>query len=416
MEKLSIIVPVFNKENYLKKTINSILSQTYTDIELILIDDGSTDKSRNICDDFSLLDNRIKVYHQKNRGSRITRIVGVQKATSKYVAFVDADDWIEADTFEKLMKAVAEHHADITTGAYVIDTEDGIKDKFNYSKELMLDSHAGLIELFSGEKFNWSMCNKVYKKSLFSKIDITELSDESYGEDTYFNYIVFRKSKNIFYTPNFGYHYVYRKNSLMNSSFCKRRFVYIKQWKDIIEDCGKRGEEETANVVIQLLLTEGMSIVDKAYEIYGRDDSDVRYFMNLIYDFASITPGQERLCKQISWKKRTTVELKELYLNRDLELKEALMGNSKIYIYGAGKIANEVASFLEDKGLDYSPIVSKSEGNIFRNKLVKNYRDVDINQNDILILALSEKNKEEVEKTINPIGRVLDFGKYSSLY
>ena len=111
--KLSIIVPVYQAGKYLEKCIKSILDQTFTDFELILVDDGSNDGSEKICDDYAKKDARIKVIHQKNQGVSSARNAGMNCAEGDYIAFVDADDWIETDMFEQCMDAMEQHKVDI---------------------------------------------------------------------------------------------------------------------------------------------------------------------------------------------------------------------------------------------------------------------------------------------------------------
>ena len=104
VKMLSVIVPVYNAENYLNKCIDSILAQTYNDIEVILVDDGSTDSSLNICQEFAKRDNRVKVFHKSNGGSTSAYILGIEESVGSYITFVDSDDWIEPSMYEKMLK------------------------------------------------------------------------------------------------------------------------------------------------------------------------------------------------------------------------------------------------------------------------------------------------------------------------
>lgn len=110
---ISVIVPVYNAEKYLRRCIESILCQTYGDIELLLINDGSTDESGHICDEYGLKDSRVKVYHKQNEGVSHTRNFGLNLARGEWITFVDADDWIEFDVYEKVLTRVQEEKADI---------------------------------------------------------------------------------------------------------------------------------------------------------------------------------------------------------------------------------------------------------------------------------------------------------------
>lgn len=415
MEKITIIISIYNTEKVIRKTLDSILEQTYSAFELVLIDDGSTDESGRICDFYAKRDDRIKVIHQDNLGTRKSRLLGVQVSTCKYVTFIDGDDWVEADTIEKLMKQAKEYKSDIIIGSYVVEDENGIVCKFSVSEPSVMNSCTGIFNMFVGKNFNWSMCNKVYKKELFDDIDINTLSNESYGEDTFYNYLLFRKAKKICYIPNAGYHYVVRSDSLTHKPFSKRQFVYIDQWIDIINDCRIRGDLDIVNAVSNLLLTDGMTIINKAQTIYGRDDEDTQKAAQQIINAVDANYPNRYLYKNALWSSKTTSALASFYKCRKEELKKLLNDDSKIYLYGAGRIATEVAIFLEENKVDYFPVVTNTNGELFRCKYVKNYSEVILNEKDIVILALSEKNKNEVIDNIKH-GNVLDFGKYSMYY
>ena len=128
---LSITMPVYNVEKYLRKGIESVLKQTFNDFELIIIDDGSTDTSGYICDRYMEKDSRIRVVHQVNQGLVSAREKAVDLARGRYIAFVDPDDWIEKDFFEKILNNMLKVDADIGIGGYVLDYgEAGVKKNF----------------------------------------------------------------------------------------------------------------------------------------------------------------------------------------------------------------------------------------------------------------------------------------------
>ena len=122
---ISIVVPIYNMEKYLDKCVNSIISQTYKNIEIILVDDGSTDLSYDICEKYKKLDNRIKVYHKTNGGLSDAKNFGIKHASGKYIGFVDSDDWIEPMMYEILYKNIKEKNADIAICGRYIDYENG---------------------------------------------------------------------------------------------------------------------------------------------------------------------------------------------------------------------------------------------------------------------------------------------------
>ena len=119
MDKLiSVIVPVYNVEKFLDKCISSIVNQTYKNLEIILIDDGSTDESVQICDKWQEKDNRVRLTHKENTGVSDTRNIGLEKTTGEYICFVDSDDYIEPDYIENLYKSLTENNADIASITY----------------------------------------------------------------------------------------------------------------------------------------------------------------------------------------------------------------------------------------------------------------------------------------------------------
>ena len=113
MPEISVIVPVYNCEKYIGKCIESILNQTFKDLELILIDDGSADESGKICDEYKIQDKRVKVIHEKNSGVSIARNVGINVAKGKYIGFVDSDDYLAPDMYESLYENLMKSHADV---------------------------------------------------------------------------------------------------------------------------------------------------------------------------------------------------------------------------------------------------------------------------------------------------------------
>lgn len=178
MKQLSIIVPVFNAEQYLPECLSSILSQTYNDYELLLVDDGSTDRSGAICEQFCKSHNNIKVIHQNNTGALGARARGVREATGTYVTFPDADDWVDPALYEYMMNDVKEYKADILAAGYTVEREDGTSIPCENAMstgvyDLNLDKELVGKALYSGEFYKpgivASLSNKIVKKDLFTE-------------------------------------------------------------------------------------------------------------------------------------------------------------------------------------------------------------------------------------------------------
>ena len=137
---ISVIVPVYKAEKYLEKCLDSIVGQTYKDLEIILVDDGSPDSSGRICDKYAENDNRIKVIHKKNGGDSSARNAGFKEATGKYIATIDSDDWIELDAYEKMLKKMIENNVDIVRCGFFKDFDDKtLESPFIYPESKKID-------------------------------------------------------------------------------------------------------------------------------------------------------------------------------------------------------------------------------------------------------------------------------------
>lgn len=202
---ISIIVPVYNVKEYLQKCIESILAQTYKNYEVILVDDGSTDGSGRICDDYAIRHNNITVIHQDNKGLSEARNVGIRRASGEVLSFVDSDDWLESCMLEFMITAMQEYNSDIVIcrGRFVnsqnqIEKIIGIDDTrimsgIEATKEILKD-----IDIPS---FAW---NKIYKRTLFDGI---EYPIGRLFEDTATTYKLFYKSQKVVAIPMVGYNY-----------------------------------------------------------------------------------------------------------------------------------------------------------------------------------------------------------------
>lgn len=209
---VSIIMPVYNTEKYLERAIQSIIDQTIENWELILVDDGSTDQSTEICDRYAQKDSRIKSFHQVNSGQGAARNNGLKKANGEYVAFVDSDDWIRSDMLERMIRICDENSADIACCEFFIAYEDGRIDdrtKAEIGPEILNQKDA-VYELLLDRKIQSFPCNKVLKRRLFEGIEFTV---KKHYEDIGTLYKVFLEANTIAIYSVSLYYYFQRKNS-----------------------------------------------------------------------------------------------------------------------------------------------------------------------------------------------------------
>ena len=221
-EIISIIVPVYNVENYLNRCVNSILNQTYKNIEIILINDGSIDKSGDICDYYAQKDNRIKVIHQKNSGVSVARNTGLDIAVGEYITFVDSDDYIEPNYCEILLDVLNKNNADV---AYCSDFSN---QHIDINKEFIWKSK----EYDPVYKTpNYVVWGALYRREVIQNIRFD--NDLYVGEDAYFFAKVVKKSNIIVHIDNPLYHYIYYPNSAYNGEFNVKKFTELECWKRV---------------------------------------------------------------------------------------------------------------------------------------------------------------------------------------
>lgn len=213
--KLSIIVPVYNVESYLEETLQSILKQTFTDFELLLVDDGSTDNSGKICDKYAESDNRIKVVHKENGGVSSARNVGVQNAQGEYVGFVDSDDIISETMYDGLLKVAEKQGADIVQCTHVRNIGELNHDISPQNIEIY-DTVGALKQLYVKYYTNcFSLWSKIYKKEVFSGIKFPE--GRVFEDDEVIPHLIYN-AKKVVMIENAWYCYVERNNSIITGA------------------------------------------------------------------------------------------------------------------------------------------------------------------------------------------------------
>lgn len=181
---ISIIVPVYNTEKYLARCMESILSQTFRDIEIILVDDGSQDGSGKLCDDIALRDERVRVLHQKNAGVSAARNAGIEAARGEWLGFVDSDDWIDAETYATAYKTAIEQNADMVMWGCFLEYGDyNVEEKY----------YEGGFNISDIEKTSYAVMNhavqKLIKKDLLDNFKIRFPENISVAEDLYFSFL-----------------------------------------------------------------------------------------------------------------------------------------------------------------------------------------------------------------------------------
>lgn len=220
LPSISVIIPVYNARDYLKRCLDSVLNQDFTDFEVILVDDGSTDESGGICDEYAERDSRITVYHKKNEGASLARKYGLERAGGEYVTFVDSDDWVAPNYLSTLFRLIKDYNVSISAcGVCRIKEGDTIYDDCKDYKSYFLP-YEQLIPRFYKYEF-WGFPGKLYLRSTLQTL---AFPDATIGEDYYVMAQLFNKERQIAYTEEPLYFYEYHDNSLSHQKLSKRAF------------------------------------------------------------------------------------------------------------------------------------------------------------------------------------------------
>ena len=268
-QTISVIVPVYNVEQYLPQCVDSILSQDYRDLEVILIDDGSTDASGQLCDRYGALDSRVRVIHQKNGGAAAAKNAGLRMASGDYLTFADSDDYLEPGAYSFLMKTLQETNADAVQGSfrecYRNRTEEQriceeILEGCDYLLRFPKDFSCALL---------W---NKLYRRELFDGVFFEEGHKI---DDEYFTYQGFLEPRKVVRTDRIIYNYRKRSSSVMSSPASAERLVL-----DCLDSAAKR-RQKILDCLPQLREAFDENYLDVIWYLSGNEGSTERTLRTL---------------------------------------------------------------------------------------------------------------------------------------
>lgn len=211
-DKISIIIPAYNIENEITRCVESILGQTYHNIEIILVNDGSTDGTLNVLQELSQRDPRIRVINKSNEGVTRARLDGVKAATGDWIGFVDGDDYVEPMMFETLLENAYQYDADISHCGYQMVFPSRVDYYYNTGRVVQQDHITGLKDLLIGAFIEPGLCNKLFKRDLFKKIIESNAMNLEIrnNEDLLMNFYLFREAKKSVFIDRCFYHYIVR--------------------------------------------------------------------------------------------------------------------------------------------------------------------------------------------------------------
>lgn len=290
MVKVSIIVPVYNVEKYIERCLKSLVNQTLKDIEILIINDGTPDNSMKICEKYAKNDNRIKIFNKENEGLGLTRNYGIKRATGEYIAFVDSDDYVDLDYYEKLYNKAVKTSADVCFSNYRINTEKNeiLEDNIRCIpfKDEVIDSNSVLLNMLNVPSDNKNITNymgmsvwrAIYKLDIINSNHILFVSERKYiSEDIVFNFDFLENSKVVSFIRDSFYYYCYNGSSLThiyrNDRFTKNKILINK----LIEKSKEYGkEDELRPGIANLFIDYVRAVIKQEVNNSGKYKKEIR--------------------------------------------------------------------------------------------------------------------------------------------
>lgn len=276
---VSILVPVYNVEAYLPQCVESILSQTYRHLQVVLFDDGSTDHSWDVCCHYAENDNRVECYHQENNGVAETRNHLIEKIRGDYFLFVDSDDWIERDMVESLLSHLLQNDVDFVNCGNVIN--DAICDKSCTTIDVWSQEEA-IYAFLRHKEFRGSLCNKLAKTSLLHNVRFH--CGISLGEDALFCWHILQNAKSIAMTNQQFYHYRMVDNSLTHANFGPKKMSAYTVW-DTISNETLKWWPQYEDVARARFCIEMIILLRSAAQSQHLSDESVRKLQEVIREY-----------------------------------------------------------------------------------------------------------------------------------
>lgn len=302
--KISIIVPIYNAERFLDKCIGSIINQTYSNLEIILINDGSSDNSLSICKSYAEADRRIIVIDKENGGVASARNIGLDRATGDYIGFVDSDDFISLDMYKILIKAILKNDADIAECSHYVCSEDyktineiPLKNRLTIGVDNCLYDYLNKINT---ENFNW---NKLYKWNIVKSI---RYSNYRYSEDYVFNVRAFAKCRRKITINKCCYYYVINLNSATQQLFNINKLDSLKAGSEILSFL-KRTKLEYSKYATLYILNYIRKFYFQVMKLETENKEEIKRYLKDEYTF--YYKNVERELKNITRHKKTYIAL-----------------------------------------------------------------------------------------------------------
>lgn len=277
MDKISVIIPVYNTENFLEQCLGSVVNQTYKNLEILIVDDGSPDKSDAVYKRFALEDNRIKIIKQKNSGLSVARNTGLKFATGQWIHFIDSDDYLDLDYYEKMMNAARDINPDIIAGGVI--SQNSNLYNIQYKTKCVLFTKTEKFIQTNALK-NCTVWRYIFKRDFLEKNNLKFAVGKIF-EDILFTPNAVLMADCIVTVPNANYHYVFNKNSLLNKKYTKNHQAQYNYAESYLNDFIKKHNlEDVINRSKNTEVTTYKLIAFKIFKkIFFKDSNESKYYL-----------------------------------------------------------------------------------------------------------------------------------------
>lgn len=277
MEKISVIIPVYNTEKFLKQCLGSVINQTYKNLEILIIDDGSPDKSDAVYKQFALQDNRIKIIKQKNAGISAARNTGLKFASGQWVHFIDSDDYLDIDYYEKMMNVVYDVNPDIIAGGVISQNSELYNIQYKTTCVLFTKTEKFLV---TNALKNCTVWRYVFKRDFLQKNNLKFAVGKIF-EDILFIPNAILIANCVVTVPNANYHYVFNKDSLLNKKYTKNHQAQYDYAESYLNSFIKQHNlEDIINRSKNTEVTTYKLIAFKIFrKILFKDTNEVKYYL-----------------------------------------------------------------------------------------------------------------------------------------
>lgn len=255
-EKISVVVPAYNTAPWLNRSLDSLLAQTHENLEIVVVNDGSTDDTRAVLDAYAAEHDRIKVIHKENGGVTSARLRGAAEATGDWIGFMDGDDFVEPQMYGRLLEIANAHGADIAHCGHQIRFSDGRIEYVHKSDTLWVQDHRqGLWELLDNREVSMSLCTKLYRRELFQGLEAWMDTGIKNNEDLLMNYYLFDRANCAVFEGNCPYHYILREGSASCRGI-NEHYIFdpIRVRQLLLERCTPEMRDDVRQALIRNLL------------------------------------------------------------------------------------------------------------------------------------------------------------------